>query len=236
MKYILLIMFIAFQSNNFYAQSSDCRTDSKSIKLNDTLERSYNCEENKPQLNPNLSYNENFKQNRIINTTERRQQKIDDVSEFVKPLNYGRIDTSKSDERYQYNLDNFRVPEYTCVLPTFDDSDKVIKDYHQDIIGELHQALDEHFNCMLASGQRNRELFKLLITQGLDGRILPSEPNTIQWAIYPKYRDQTNLVMQNIDQLYGQRYNDYVDTHTKLRSVIRRYNQSLPDKPPAADE
>ena len=229
MKYILLIILFAFQSTSYYAQSSDCRTDSKNIKLNDTLERSYNCEENAPQLNPKLSYNENFKQNRIIKTTEKRQQSIDNVSEFVKPLNYGRIDTRKSDERYQHNLDNFRVPEYTCVLPTFDDSDDIIKEYHQDIIGELHQALDDHYNCMLASGQRNRELFKQLITKGLDGKILPSKNNTIEWAIFPKYQDQTKLVMQNINQLYELRYKDYVDTHSKLRSVIRRYNQSLPE-------
>ncbi len=228
MKCFILIILLAFQTNNYFAQNSDCRTDSKNIKLNDTLERSYNCENDTPPLNPDLSYNENAKENKTINVAEKRQQKIYDVSEFVKPLNYGRIDTNKSDARYQYNLDNFRVPEYTCVLPTFDDSDKAIKNYHQDIIGELHQTLKEHFNCLLASGERNRELFKQLITQGLDGKILPSEPNTIEWAIYPKYRDQTNLIMNNINQLYGQRYNDYVDTHAKLRSVIKRYNNSLP--------
>ena len=228
MKYLVLILLITLQADSFYAQSPECRTDSKDIKLNDTLERSYNCEENSPPLDPSLSYNENAKQNRTINATEKRQQKIDDVSEFVKPLNYGRIDTSKSDERYQYNLDHFRLPQFTCVLPTFDDSDKAIKEYHQEIISELHKALDEHFSCLLASGERNRELFKQLITQGLDGKILPSDPNTIEWAIYPKYRDQTNTVMQNINLLYGQRYNDYVDTHAKLRSVIKRYNNTLP--------
>ena len=231
MKYFILVILFAFQTNHYYAQSTDCRTDSKNIKLNDNLERSYNCENDTPPLNPNLSYNENFKKDRTINPTEKRQQNIDDVSEFIKPLNYGRIDTSKSDERYQYNLDNFRVAEYTCALPTFDDSDKAIKAYHQDIIGELHQALKEHFTCLQASGEHNRELFKQLITQGLDGKILPSDPNTIEWAIYPKYRDQTNLVMNNINQLYGQRYNDYVDTHAKLRSVIKRYNQTLPAIP-----
>ena len=229
MKYFILIILVVFQTNNFYAQSSDCKTDSKNIKLNESLERSYNCENDTPQLNPNLSYNENVKQNRTINPTEKRQQNIDDVSQFVKPLNYGRIDTSKSDERYQYNLDNFRVPEYTCVLPTFDDSDKAIKVYHQDIISELHQALKEHFTCLQASAEHNRELFKQLITQGLDGKILPSDSNTIEWAIYPKYRDQTNLIMNNINQLYGLQYNDYVDTHAKLRNVIKRYNQTLPD-------
>ena len=81
----------------------------------------------------------------------------------------------------------------------------------------------------VASGQRNRDLFKQLITQGLDGKILPSKTNTIEWAIFPKYQHQTNLVIQNINQLYEQRYNDYLNTHSKLRDVIRQYNASLPE-------
>ena len=229
MKSLILVFLLVFQTNTLHAQNNDCSTDANN---KEALVRSYNCDKNVLPVDTRLSYNENTEKLEQLSDNEKRQQSVDKVNAFVKPLNYSRIDERNSDDRYQFNLDNFTVPAYTCVVPEFDDSDAAIKNYNQESIDAIHTALNELHNCLITSDQSNRELFKQFIVRGLDGKILPSEANTIEWTINPKYQKQTNRILQNINQLYKQRYSDYANTHNKLRDLIRRYNSTLP----SADE
>jgi len=234
MKYIALIILLTVHASYIFAQDTDCKADASNSKLNKSLELSYRCKNDTQALDTNLSYNENLKQKEKVSLAKEPHQSLKDIDAFVKPLNYNRIKTDNSDTQYQFNLDNFRVPAYSCVIPEFDDSDSAIKDYHQESIAELHSALNDHYECLLASGQHNRELFKQLITQGLDGKILSSNANAIEWTVLPKYQEQTTLVMQNINALYTQRYNDYAKIHNRLRDLIQRYNRSLISNKPSS--
>jgi len=129
---------------------------------------------------------------------------------------------TRSYDKYLYYLDNFHLPAYTCKLPVVPNS---IKDVNKPIYANLlalNKELDSHHVCLNQAAENERNAFKRLITNKLDGKIFPSKGNNIRWAVNSNYSQDTKNIMANIDRLYAERYQLYIDRHNRVQEFIRQ--------------
>ncbi|MBT8142682.1 MAG: hypothetical protein HKN88_09565 [Gammaproteobacteria bacterium] len=155
----------------------------------------------------------------------RKQKALNNIDAFTKPYQRRELDDRNIQDRGQHSLDNFHLPAYTCALPKVDNLDAVSQHYDRASIAILDNDLKNYFHCINRAAETERDSFVQLITGKLDGQIVMRKNNRLQWAVLPKYTEQTQNIMHHINQQYQYRYADYQATFEQLQHVIKQWTR-----------
>lgn len=214
--------------NLLNASQSDCKPDI-SIEL-DTATQSTeikpcDLEITEPDMLPVVKFEPEIRTESLIDDEFRRKQEsLDQIDAFTSTHRRRAIDNANAHDRKQHSLDNFHLPAYSCSLPKVRQSDNVAEHYDRAKIATLDHAINDFYHCINAAANKDRDAFVQLITGKLGGKIVSRTDNNIKWAVFPEYTAQTQDIMNNINDLYQQRYAGYQLSYATLQDVIKQWN------------